>query len=100
VNVGKLGPFRDPGLPSACVDVVGTTAADSRGGNFNSTMPPTGCGVFLLRRWCSVAPRASWKGYLKLSLVSCAVALYPAQTSTERISFNQLNRATGNRYSR
>jgi DNA end-binding protein Ku len=44
-----------------------------------------------------VAPRASWKGYLKLSLVSCAVALYPAQTSTERISFNQLNRATGNR---
>jgi hypothetical protein len=44
-----------------------------------------------------VAPRASWKGYLKLSLVTCAVALYPAQTSTERISFNQLIRATGNR---
>jgi DNA end-binding protein Ku len=44
-----------------------------------------------------VAPRASWKGHLKLSPVSCAVALYPAQTSTERISFNQLNRATGNR---
>ncbi|MFC5067556.1 Ku protein [Flaviflagellibacter deserti] len=44
-----------------------------------------------------MAPRASWKGYLKLSLVSCAVALYPANTASERISFHTLNRATGNR---
>jgi DNA end-binding protein Ku len=44
-----------------------------------------------------MAPRASWKGYLKLSLVSCAVALYPAATTSERISFHNLNRATGNR---
>jgi DNA end-binding protein Ku len=44
-----------------------------------------------------VAPRPNWKGYLKLSLVSCAVALYPATSSSERISFNQLNKKTGNR---
>jgi DNA end-binding protein Ku len=42
-------------------------------------------------------PRPSWKGYLKLSLVSCAVALYTASSSSERVSFNTLNRKTGNR---
>src|SRR5579883_3541911 len=42
-------------------------------------------------------PRSSWKGYLKLSLVSCAVALYNATSTTERVSFNTLNRKTGNR---
>lgn len=42
-------------------------------------------------------PRSSWKGYLKLSLVSCAVALYNATSSAERVSFNTLNRKTGNR---
>ena len=42
-------------------------------------------------------PRSSWKGYLKLSLVSCAVALYNATSSSERVSFNTLNRKTGNR---
>lgn len=41
--------------------------------------------------------RSSWKGYLKLSLVSCAVALYNASSSSERVSFNNLNRKTGNR---
>jgi DNA end-binding protein Ku len=44
-----------------------------------------------------MAPRPYWKGYLKLSLVSCAVALYPASSRSERISFNWLNRETGNR---
>jgi DNA end-binding protein Ku len=44
-----------------------------------------------------MAPRPNWKGYLKLSLVSCAIALYPATTDRERISFNQLNKNTGNR---
>ena len=44
-----------------------------------------------------MAARSSWKGYLKLSLVSCAVALYPANTTAERIRFNNLNRETGNR---
>ena len=44
-----------------------------------------------------MAPRAYWKGYLKLSLVSCPIALYPATSEREKISFNQLNKETGNR---
>jgi DNA end-binding protein Ku len=44
-----------------------------------------------------VAPRANWKGYLKLSLVSCGVALFPATTTSERTRFNIINRETGNR---
>jgi len=44
-----------------------------------------------------VAPRPYWKGYLKLSLVSCPVALSPATSSSEKISFRQVNKATGNR---
>ena len=44
-----------------------------------------------------VAPRAYWKGYLKLSLVSCPVALFPASSEREKISFNQVNKKTGNR---
>ena len=44
-----------------------------------------------------MAPRASWKGYIKLSLVSCPVRLYPATSSNERISFNQLHKKTHNR---
>jgi DNA end-binding protein Ku len=42
-------------------------------------------------------PRPSWKGHLRLSLVSCPVALYTASSSSERVSFNTLNRQTGNR---
>ncbi|APG94315.1 Ku protein [Sinorhizobium americanum] len=44
-----------------------------------------------------MAPRASWKGYLRLSLVSCPVRLYPATSSSERITFNQLHKDTHNR---
>lgn len=44
-----------------------------------------------------MAPRPSWKGYLKLSLVSCPVALYPAASSSERVSFHMLNGETHNR---
>jgi len=44
-----------------------------------------------------MAPRASWKGYLKLSLVSCPVRLYPATSSKDRITFNQLHKQTHNR---
>jgi DNA end-binding protein Ku len=47
-----------------------------------------------------MAARANWKGYLKLSLVSCAVALYPAASSTTRVRFNTLNRETGNKVKR
>jgi non-homologous end joining protein Ku len=43
-----------------------------------------------------MAPRASWKGYLKLSLVSCPIALYPAASSSERVSFDRINKKTGN----
>lgn len=44
-----------------------------------------------------MSPRANWKGYLRLSLVTCPVALYPATSDTEKISFNQINKNTGNR---
>ncbi len=44
-----------------------------------------------------MAPRPNWKGFLKLSLVSCSVALYPATTTNQRVSFNIINKNTGNR---
>lgn len=44
-----------------------------------------------------MAPRAYWKGYLKLSLISCPIALFPATSDREKISFHQLNKTTGNR---
>ena len=44
-----------------------------------------------------MAPRANWKGYLRLSLVSCPIALYPASSLSEKVSFNRVNRKTGNR---
>lgn len=47
-----------------------------------------------------MAPRANWKGYLKLSLVSCAVSLFPASTESNRVAFHTLNGATGNRLRR
>src|SRR5262245_44865425 len=43
------------------------------------------------------ASRPYWKGYLKLSFVSCPVALYPATSAAERVSFRQVNRRTGHR---
>src|SRR5918998_2401953 len=47
-----------------------------------------------------MAPRSNWKGFLKLSLVSCPVQLFPATTSKERVAFHMLNRETGNRLRR
>ena len=44
-----------------------------------------------------MAPRPYWKGYLKLSLVSCPIALFPATSEREKIRFNQINKNTGNR---
>ena len=41
--------------------------------------------------------RPYWKGYLKLALVSCPIALHAACSSAERIAFRQINKATGNR---
>src|SRR2546421_8475970 len=44
-----------------------------------------------------MAPRANWKGFLRLSLVTCPIALYPATSDSEKISFNQINKKTGHR---
>jgi DNA end-binding protein Ku len=44
-----------------------------------------------------MAPRAYWKGYLRLSLVSCPIQLFPATSEREKIRFHQLNKETGNR---
>jgi hypothetical protein len=60
-----------------------------------------------LRRCCAPEPeaesamatpcRAYWKGYLKLSLVTCPIALYPASSQAEKTHFHQINRRTGHR---
>src|SRR5258705_854116 len=44
-----------------------------------------------------MAPCAYWKGFLRLSLVTCPIALFPATSESEKISFNQINRNTGHR---
>jgi DNA end-binding protein Ku len=44
--------------------------------------------------------RPYWKGYLKLALVSCPIALHAACSTAERIKFRQVNKATGNRLRR
>jgi DNA end-binding protein Ku len=44
-----------------------------------------------------MAPRAYWKGYLRLSLVSCPVSLFPATSDREKVHFHQINVKTGNR---
>jgi len=44
-----------------------------------------------------MAPRANWKGFLRLSLVTCPVALFPATSESEKVSFNQINKKTGHR---
>jgi DNA end-binding protein Ku len=54
--------------------------------------------VFVQER--QLAPRANWKGTLKLGEVSCAVALYTAASSSDRIAFHTLNRKTGHRVQR
>lgn len=47
-----------------------------------------------------MAPRAVWKGVLKIAEVTCPVSLYTAASTSERISFHTLNRKTGNRVHR
>ena len=44
-----------------------------------------------------MAPRANWKGFLRLSLVTCPVAPLPATSESEKVSFNQINKNTGHR---
>lgn len=52
------------------------------------------------RKEQDVAPRAIWKGVLKIAEVSCPVALHTAVSTSDRIAFHTLNRATGNRVRR
>ena len=40
---------------------------------------------------------ANWKGYLRLSLVSCPILLYPSTLESEKVRFNQINKGTGHR---
>lgn len=47
-----------------------------------------------------MAPRAQWKGYLKIDEITCAVALYSAASTAERTSFHMVNKKTGNRLKR
>lgn len=47
-----------------------------------------------------MAPRAQWKGFLKVDEISCAVALYTAASTAERTRFHTINKATGNRVRR
>jgi DNA end-binding protein Ku len=47
-----------------------------------------------------MAPRAVWKGVLKIAEVACPVSLFTAASTAERISFHTLNRKTGNRVHR
>src|SRR5262245_47797964 len=44
-----------------------------------------------------MAPRANWKGYLRLSLVTCPGALFPATSESEKVSFNPINKKTRHR---
>jgi hypothetical protein len=63
---------------------------------FHRNIPPR-C---VLRRDSAAACRPgpfNWKGFLRLSLVTCPVALYPATSESEKISFNQLNKQTDHR---
>jgi non-homologous end joining protein Ku len=48
----------------------------------------------------AAARRAYWKGYLKPSLVTCPIALYPASSQAEKTHFHQINRNTGNLHTR
>jgi DNA end-binding protein Ku len=50
--------------------------------------------------FCVVAPRANWKGYLKVGELSCRVALYTAASTSDRVSFHIINRETGHRVHR
>jgi hypothetical protein len=49
-------------------------------------------GIFRVSEFVMPSARPFWKGYLKLSLVSCPIALYPASSSSERVSFRQINK--------
>jgi DNA end-binding protein Ku len=59
--------------------------------------PPPRAGARKARRYPMAPARPYWKGYLKLSLVSCPICLYSGTSSTERVAFRQIHKKTGNR---
>jgi hypothetical protein len=89
---GAIGPLAqgnaEKSLP-AC-NLNRSRAVESR----ESQIRTVGC---VTRSMPVAASRPYWKGYLKLSLVSCPIALYSAASAQERVSFRQINRKTGNR---
>jgi len=66
------------------------------GERFGNKIMPVPLVVGMTRR-AEMAQRAYWKGYLKLSLVTCPVALYPASSKAEKTRFHQINKKTGHR---
>ena len=75
-------------------------AFESMANHFDSGLSRNDSRPQVIESEYTMAARANWKGYLKLSLVSCAVALYPATSSSTRVRFHTVNRATGNRVKR
>src|SRR3954453_10622730 len=75
-------------------------AFESMANHFDSGLSRNDSRPQVIESEYTMAARANWKGYLKLSLVSCAVALYPATSSSSRVRFHTINRATGNRVKR
>ena len=49
------------------------------------------------RRQAHTMPRAYWKGYLRLSLVTCPIELFPVTSQAEKAHFHQINTQTGHR---
>jgi hypothetical protein len=81
---------RDPDRVVRKMILLGRRHCRNQGGRF--VLKPAS--VFGVPRH---GPRANCKGFLRLSLATCPVALYPATSESEKISFNQLNRKTGHR---
>src|SRR6185437_5991303 len=83
---------------AATVNAVGKFPRNSFGRSVHIRVPRVIlCSSSVAFRSIPMAPRANWKGFLRLSLVTCPVALYPATSDSEKVSFNQINRKTGHR---
>ena len=92
ISLGPGDPGTSPGFPPADDGAVEPTARFRR--NRARTDGLTGTSLVRVR---FMPPRPFWKGYLKLSLVTCPVAMTPATSENEKVRFHTLNRHTGNR---
>jgi hypothetical protein len=93
-NHGELAPEeRDDGqtVPVATTEMIG----DGTLGGKRRFAHSLRAGA--TRGGLALAQRAFWKGYLKLSLVTCRVAMTPAVTESNKLRFHNINRKTGNR---